>query len=118
MQLLPGLRLSSSSRQLRATLPTSSSCLKPAVVPRTVVSANDQSKKEQQAMYYHRRHGARELLQLYRGNQVLVWDIEHRDWRIAASVIEVINERSFLVRLSGGSTLRCNRHQLQLRPME
>lgn len=105
------------SRQLRTTLPTSSSRLKPVVVSRTVVSANDQSKKEQQAKYYNRRHGARELTALCRGNQVLVWDIEHRDWRIPATVIKVVNERSFLVRLSGGSTLRRNRHQLKLRPM-
>ena len=79
------------SRQLRTTLPTSSSCLKPAVVPRTVASANDQSKKEQQARSYNRRHGTRKLPQLYRGNQVLVWDIEHRDWRIPATVLEVKN---------------------------
>jgi transposase InsO family protein len=105
------------SRQLRTTLPTSSSCLKPIVVPRTVVDADDQCKKEKQARYYNARHGARELPKLYPGNQVLVWDIDHHDWRIPATVIKVMNARSFLVRLSGGSTLRRNRHQLQLRPL-
>jgi hypothetical protein len=85
-------------------------------VERPAVYAEDKRGKEDQAAYYNKRHGARKLKELRVGDHVLVWDIQHRNWRILAVVIKIINSRSFVVKLEGGVPLRRNRHQLQWRP--
>ena len=41
-----------------------------------------------------------------------------RRWRIPAKVVDAVNPRSYIVQLEGGTRLRRNRHQLQLRPNE
>ena len=73
------------------------------------------NKKSQQSTYYKQRNGARQLPPLQEGARVLIWDIDHRDWRVPAIVTKVVNKRSFLVQSDRGAVVRRNRHQLKLR---
>ena len=100
-------------RRLRTTLPSTPAYLTPQVVQRKDFEENHQRKKDQQAVYYNKRNGARPLPELHEGDSVLVWDLVHRDWRLPAVVLKRVNNRSYMVRLAGGAVMRRNRHQLQ-----
>lgn len=101
--------------RLRTTLPTLPSHLQPDVVRRNIVQLKDQKQKAHQLTYYNQRYGARPLPPLQEGDRLLIWDIPHRDWRVPAIVMTVVNQRSFLVQSDRVAVVRRNRHQLKLR---
>ena len=103
-------------RSLRTTLSSLPPLLQPKLVERDLISERDAHMKGKQVEYYNARQGALPLTPLNVGDKVLVWDMDVRLWRIPAVVIKVVNNPSYIVRRQGGSTMRRNRHQLQLRP--
>ena len=105
-------------RQLRTTLPATSVQFRPVVVKPQQVQQRDGLQKQRQKKNFDARHGCRELQPLQRNDHILVWDMKTRRWRIAAVVMTVINPRSYVVKLAGGSQIRRNRQQLQLRPSD
>eukprot|EP00118_Oscarella_pearsei_P022857 m.267737 g.267737 ORF g.267737 m.267737 type:complete len:251 (+) comp40519_c0_seq8:2857-3609(+) len=106
-------------RQLRTSLPVLSSQLKPQLVTREDLVEQDGKGKSMQAAYYNTRHGVKRLPPLYPGDFVLVWDFERHRWSIPATVMRMVNPRSFVVRIARTQrTTRRNRHQLQLRPQK
>ena len=103
-------------RRLRCRLPAIPRLLASEVVDSSSVRRKDQQSKAGQASYYNRRHGTKHLSQLVPGEQLLVWDLERRTWRIPAKLVNRLSTRSYVVQLENGRTLRRNRHQLQARP--
>ena len=102
-------------RRLKTTLPSVPSVLQPELASTPTLRAKDAEKKQQQADHYNKRHGARVLQTLSLGDAVLVWDIPSHTWKIPATVQRQIHDRWYSVVTNNGTTLRRNRHQLQLR---
>ena len=105
-------------RKTRSRLPASPEMLRPQIIPHHEVEERDKASKQKQARYYNTRNGARPLESLETGDRVLIWDIDSRTWRIPGTLVRRLGERSYLVRLESGRTLRRNRMQIQKRPKE
>ena len=104
-------------RKIRTTLPS----LKENLVPRwpdtDLIRRRDAEAKEQQAFYFNRRHGVRDLPQLRPGDNVLLKLDGEKTWKGPASVVhESCTPRSYQVDTPGGGELRRNRRHLQRVP--
>ena len=104
-------------RRLCSTLPSLSSLLQPKVDP-DQVQRRDTESKSKQASYFDGRHEVRDLKELQPGDQVLVWDMQSKDWRIPAILHKKVTQRSYQVKLRNGVILRRNHHQLKFRPYD
>ena len=102
-------------RRHRTTLPSVPSVLQPELASTPTLRAKEAENKQQQADHYNKRHGALVLQTLSPGDAVLVWDIPSHTWKIPATVQRQIHDSSYSVVTNNGTTLRRNRHQLQLR---
>ena len=102
-------------RKLRTPLPTLSENLVPKTVDPNLVKAHDKAMKVKMKHYYDRRHGAKSLIPLNKGDMVRVKLPGDKRWGEKQSVIQKQGERSYIVNGSG-SQLRRNRKHLQKVP--
>jgi hypothetical protein len=103
-------------RRLRGRLPATPGLLALEGVNTSSLKCKDQQGKAGKALYYNRHHGTKSLSQLVPGEQLLVWNLEARTWRIPAKLVKMLTSRSYIVQLEDGRKLLRNRHQLQVRP--
>lgn len=96
------------SRRTRTLLPTRDSLLKPEVRDTTQQLIDRQ---EKQAKYYNRT--ATDMVILKQGDRVRVQPFEpHTTWR-KATVVQPVDDRSYMVQLDNGGVLRRNRRPLR-----
>uniref|UniRef100_A0AAV2LRJ9 Reverse transcriptase RNase H-like domain-containing protein n=1 Tax=Knipowitschia caucasica TaxID=637954 RepID=A0AAV2LRJ9_KNICA len=108
-------------RKIRTTLPSRKRNLIPKQPNCDLIRRRDEEAKQQQAFYYNRRHGARDLPPLHTGDHVLSKLDGEKVWKGRASVQqECGTPRSYQVKSPGGGEMRRNRRHLQqvLPPME
>ncbi|KAK0146533.1 hypothetical protein N1851_014140 [Merluccius polli] len=104
-------------RKIRTTLPSLKRNLVPKWPDRALIRHRDAEAKRQQAFYFNKRHGVRDLPQLRPGDQVLLKLDEDKTWKGPASVIrESGTQRSYLVTSPKGGEVRRNRRHMQVVP--
>ena len=103
-------------RQIKTTLPTLEKNLKPKWPNSRQVRATDSKAKQGYKRAYDRRHGARPLSPLRKGDRVRIKLDDQKTWSAPVSVTGVHNTpRSYMVETDSG-TLRRNRRHLQSTP--
>ena len=99
-------------RKLRTTMPTLPERLIPNTPEAMAVKDNDHFAKQQQKLYYDRRHGAKPLSTLQPGDSVLVKHDGEKSWKVPATVTGPCAPRSYTVQTESGALLRRNRRHL------
>lgn len=103
-------------RRIRTTFPTLEKNLQLKWPNRTAVKIKDAMEKAKQAFYYNRRHGARPLPALHRGDTVLTKLDHQKAWTTPATILsESSTPRSYVISTQQGNMLRRNRCHLQAR---
>nr|XP_023665577.1 uncharacterized protein K02A2.6-like [Paramormyrops kingsleyae] len=104
-------------RKIRTTLPTLQKNLRPKWPSKASIREKDEAAKEQQAYYFNRRHGVKDLPVLRPGDSVLLkLDGESR-WKGPAKVLtESTTPRSYNVSHDKVGERRRNRRHIQLLP--
>ena len=98
-------------RNLQTTIPCLPSALKPKWPSARQVQRNDKIAKEGYATYYNRRHGARPLAELQKGQQVLIRTDGDDHWTKKGTVQEhAAQPRSYFVETDRGIVRRNRRH--------
>jgi transposase InsO family protein len=97
------------SRQLRSTLPTTTSFLHPQLPDYQALRAADDNIKQHQKVNYDRRHAARTMPSWSMGDNVWITDLH-----LNATVIKLLPHRSYLLRTSRGTTVRRNGRLLRV----
>ena len=97
------------SRRTKTRLPTTPKLLKPKVQPG--VSKKIKETKEKQAEQYNK--AAKNLAPLKVGQHVKVFNFQNHQWSIAATVIQKLPNRSYIVQVKNGNKLRRNRRHLK-----
>ena len=104
-------------RKIKTTLPSLNRNLIPKCPDRALIRCKDAEAKQQQAYYFNKRHGVRDLPLLHRGDQILLKLDEDKTWKGPVSVMqESGTQRSYQVNLPRGGVVRRNRRHLQLVP--
>jgi transposase InsO family protein len=97
------------SRQLRSTLPTTTSILHPQLPDYQALRTADDNIKQHQKVNYDRRHAARTMPSWSMGDNVWIADLHFN-----ATVIKLLPHRSYLLRTSRGTTVRRNGRLLRV----
>ncbi len=95
-------------RQLRSTLPITTSALKPAIPDNVTVAENDHAAKQRQERNFNSRHRVRSPQPWQRGEEVWVPDLHTR-----ATVIQSLPFRTYELLTSSGSKVRRNGRALR-----
>ena len=98
------------SRTLRTRMPALETSYRP--IDQDAAAAGRQ-KLEQAAAACHDRH-ATPLKPLMPGDNVLMWNEAKKDWSIRATVLSLVNPRSYMVMTASGTKYRRNREHLRL----
>lgn len=94
-------------RRLRTTVPALPTLLNPVLLNYNVLEAKEREKRGNDAKFFNKRHGARNLEPLVPGEDVWITDA-----RVQGTVLSTHNTpRSYIVQVPQG-TLRRNRHHL------
>lgn len=107
-------------RKIRTTLPILKKNLQPKWPNRLLVRERDALSKRQQAFYFNRRHGVRDLPELQPGDAVLMKLDGEKSWKGPVQVrTQESAPRSFVVEApKGEGEMRRNRRHLQKVPAE
>jgi hypothetical protein len=97
------------SRQLRSTLPTTTSILHPQLPDYQALRTADDNIKQHQKVNYDHRHAARTMPSWSMGDNVWIADLH-----LNAAVIKLLPHRSYLLRTSRGTTVRRNGRLLRV----
>jgi uncharacterized protein (DUF427 family) len=97
------------SRQLRSTLPTTTSILHPQPPDYQALRTADDNIKQHQKVNYDRFHAARTMPSWSMGDNVWIADLH-----LNATVIKLLPHRSYLLRTSRGTTVRRNGRLLRV----
>uniref|UniRef100_A0A3B3T9T2 Integrase catalytic domain-containing protein n=1 Tax=Paramormyrops kingsleyae TaxID=1676925 RepID=A0A3B3T9T2_9TELE len=104
-------------RKIRTTLPTLQKNLRPKWPSKTSIREKDKAAKEQQAYYFNRRHGVKDLPVLRPGDSVLLKLDGESQWKGPAKVLmESTTPRSYNVSRDKVGERRRNRRHIQLLP--
>ncbi len=104
-------------RQIRTTLPTLESNLKPEWPSDETVRLRVAKAQADQQFYYNQRHGVQNLPPLHPGDSVKMKTDMEKTWKTPAKVIRAAETpRSFIVQTPTGKQYRRTRRHIQLRP--